>query len=198
MTNVQLFRKYKFSRKLLYRLAARRARLFVETFGEFIAKEGEILDIGAGICDIDKLLIDEGYQVTPLDIQNLSFNTITPLLYDGKTLPCKNGAFDTALILTVLHHTQDPARLVAEAQRAAKRVIIIEDVYDTTFRKYLTFFVDSFLNLEFSGHPHSNKADQQWRALFRALGMKLTATKTLHSFLVMEHRLYVLESHPRD
>jgi SAM-dependent methyltransferase len=182
MTSIQVFGKYKPTRRLLYNLASRRAHLFVSSFIQFLNKDGEILDIGAGICDID--------------IQDMSFNDITPLIYDGQTLPYKDSAFDTALILTVLHHTQDPAHLVAEAQRAARRVVIIEDVYKTTFRKYLTFFMDSLLNLEFAGHPHANKTDHEWRELFHAMGMQLTATKTFHSFLVMKHQLYILESHP--
>jgi hypothetical protein len=94
----------------------------------------------------------------------------------------------------VLHHAPNPEAVLQEAARVAKRVIITEDVYYNIVHKYATFFMDSLLNLEFIGHPHSNKTDAQWREVFQKAGLRLTGEKAMASFLVLRHRMYVLEA----
>jgi len=67
------------------------------------------------------------------------------------------------MLLTVLHHTTDHETLVQEALRVAKKLIIIEDVYFNEVMRYTTYAMDSLVNLEFFGHPHSNRAYQEWK-----------------------------------
>lgn len=44
--------------------------------------------------------------------------------YDGLTLPRGDGALDVAMLVDVLHHAEDPRRLLAEAARVARWVVI--------------------------------------------------------------------------
>lgn len=193
--SLHIFQALPATRALLVRLAAKRAQETVEHIRPYLQPGEKLLDVGAGICDITSLLGHLGYAVTPLDTENFScMPGLQPLLYDGRTMPFENRSFDTALILTVLHHTPDPLRVLQEAQRVAKRLIIIEDVHKNTLHKYGTFFMDSLLNLEFFGHPHSNKTDDQWRKLFQQQGLKLVSVKAMRSFGILRHRLYVLET----
>ena len=193
MTNFATFRNHKPLGKLLYTLAAPRAKLFTGKVTPYLNPKDKILDIGAGICDIDKLLMDADFQITPLDIKNLSLNDISPILYDGKRMPFQDKSFDVALLLTVLHHTADPEHVLREARRVAQKIIIIEDIFSTPHHRRLTLFMDSLLNFEFVGHPHSNKTDAEWRALFKDEDMHLSATDGFHSFVVMKHQLYCVE-----
>lgn len=57
----------------------------------------------------------------------------------------------------------------------------------------MTYFFDSLLNLEFVGHPHSNKSDKQWKKTFENLDLKLVDIKYNYSFLVFKHATYYLE-----
>jgi ubiquinone/menaquinone biosynthesis C-methylase UbiE len=182
-------------RALLLWLAAPRARSSVDHFAALLRPGEKLLDVGSGICDITNLLLKKGYDVTPLDVQDFSYlPAIKPTLYDGHTMPFDDQTFDTALILTVLHHTPHPEAVLREAQRVARRIIITEDIYTSTWHKYATFGMDSLLNLEFIGHPHSNKTDQQWRETFARLGLRITAEKSMRSFGVLRHTMYVLET----
>ena len=134
-------------------------------------------------------------KATALDVQDLSFTPMMhPSLYDGQHMPFKDKSFDTALILTVLHHVADQKTILLEAKRVAKRIIIIEDVHYNTFHKYITFFMDSLFNLEFFGHPHSNRDNTEWRAVFKQYKLKLVEEKAMKSFLVLRHRMYVLDT----
>ncbi len=153
------------------------------------------MDIGAGTCNLAELLLEEQQcQITVMDVKNHSrVPGIEPILYDGRTIPFADDSFDVALLITVLHHTPDPAHLIREARRVARRIIIVEDIYTSTPHKYATFFMDSLFNYEFIGHPHSNKDDAGWRALFDELRLRLVDTFSNPSFLVFKHGYYFLE-----
>lgn len=176
MTLAEFVIQRKFVAKLIreHKIGLARDRQAVELVTPFLLGKGEILDIGSGLCRIAKILQDKGYQVTSVDIQNLSIvEEIKPIICDGKRLPFKNNSFDTALLLTVLHHTADPEAILKEAKRVSKKIIIIEDIYKNTAQKYFTFVVDSLVNLEFFGHPHTNKSDVGWKMLFKGLNLNL-------------------------
>lgn len=165
--------------------------LFVVNLGS----KNSIVDIGSGTCHIADLLIQKGYKVSPVDVVNLSFSPKTsPIIYDGKKLPFKNKNFDTAILITVLHHTKNPEAILAEASRVARQVVIIEDIYKNQLHKRLTHFLDSLLNLEFKDHPHANKTDEQWQQLFKKMNLELISVNYAKTFFVLHHSIYVLRS----
>jgi SAM-dependent methyltransferase len=51
--------------------------------------------------------------------------------FDGRTIPYADGEFDVALLCDVLHHApEDAARLLAEAGRVARHVLVKDDFDD--------------------------------------------------------------------
>lgn len=193
--SLHIFQSLPFTRALLWRAAAPRATATVQHIASYIRPGETILDVGAGICDITLLLQQAGHPTTPLDIEDYSCTpAVRPVLYNGTTMPFRDKSFDVATILTVLHHTPNPEQVLREAARVARRIIIIEDVYTSTPHKYATFFMDSLLNVEFVGHPHTNRTDAAWHQTFKRLGLKVAAEESMKSFIVMRHKLYVLEA----
>lgn len=184
-----------FVRRLVLRLATPRGRDVMRHIQPFLRNNEKVLDVGVGIGDVTLAMQRAGNDVTGLDVEDLCCTPeVKPVLYDGKTMPFADKSFDLATIITTLHHTPDPDHIVAEAARVARRIIIMEDVFYSAPHKYATFFMDSLLNLEFFGHPHSNKNDAQWKATFDKLGLRLVEERAHRSFLVMRHKIYVLES----
>jgi len=55
--------------------------------------------------------------------------------------------------------------------------------------------IDSLVNLEFTGHPHSNKSDAEWREAFTRMNLRLLDTKYTHTAYVFKHAVYYLEVH---
>lgn len=191
---VQFFRSKKPLRDFIFRLGAGRGVFFADTIDSYVKESEKLLDIGTGTGNVCAVLAQRGYDVTPIDVEDLSFtDEVTPTLYDGDTMPYKDDAFNTALLLTVLHHIPTPEATLDESARVAHRVIIIEDIYSNRLHKWVTFFCDSLFNFEFKGHPHSNKTDAEWKALFKAKGYKLHAANYTKSFVVFRHAVYVLD-----
>jgi len=194
MTIIGHLQKNIISKIIIYNAGKNRAENMVNIFKPFLNKKDKIIDIGAGVCNICEVLQKNKYRVIPIDVTNLSFiKNIKPLIYDGKKIPFKANTFDKALILTVLHHVRHPEKIIQEAKRVAKEIIIVEDIYSNWFHKYLTYFFDSLLNLEFIGHPHSNKSDREWQKTFKKLGLKLIDVKYNQSFLIFKHATYYLK-----
>ncbi|NHJ39950.1 MAG: methyltransferase domain-containing protein [Asgard group archaeon] len=155
-----------------------RAKRKINRIIGYFRKSDRILDIGSGLGTISSKLLKRKYNITPLDIRDISiYDNVKTIVYNGIDIPFMQNQFDTAFLLTVLHHTPNPKKILIEAKRVAKRIIIIEDIYSNVFQKYITYFFDSLINFEFFKHPHSNKTDSEWQKLFRKLNLKLIDVK---------------------
>ncbi len=155
----------------------------------------KIIDIGSGNGMITYTLKTKGYQVTPLDVANLSIvPTVETVVYDGQKMPFENQTFDTALLLTVLHHCPDPIIVLKEAQRIAKQLIIIEDVYSNPIQKYLTFAMDTLVNFGHSSMTYQNKSDTEWQITFEKLGLQLEQCTSNRVLLFFRQNTYVLKA----
>jgi SAM-dependent methyltransferase len=182
-------------KRIVFRCWLGDARAKETQFRDFLRPGDRILDLGSGPGSVCLLLRSKGFAVTPVDIQDAALDArVKPLLYDGRRLPFTDDAFDVALLLTVLHHAHDPAAVLAEAGRVARRVIVIEDVYRSTAQMYLTWWADSLLNLEFRGHPHANRPDGAWRRHFAAHGWQLVHTRSRRIAGLFQQQTYVLDA----
>jgi len=183
-----------FLRKIVYVQCRSRADYVIDLVNPYLSQSDRILDIGAGNCVVAEMLREKGYDVTPVDIENLSLVSQTqPIVYDGEKLPFEDDAFDVSLLTSVLHHTRQPEEIIREAMRVSRRLIILEDVFSNSAQMYITHAIDSINNQEFQGHPHSNKTDKQWKRLFGELGLTLHNTKYRRFLFFVRHALYHLE-----
>jgi 2-polyprenyl-3-methyl-5-hydroxy-6-metoxy-1,4-benzoquinol methylase len=177
----------------LYRLALWRIQEKLSEISPFLNPDTRVLDIGAGNCVLCQQLRQRGYDIVPVDLANLSFvNEIVPVVYDGTTLPFDNDSFDVAMVITVLHHVQDPDAVLAELKRVARRLIVIEEIYENSLEKYFTYLIDSLFNLEFINHPHSNRTDDGWRAAFQRLGLSVVTARYSRSLGFLRRVTYHL------
>lgn len=71
---------------------------------------------------------------------------------------------------------------------------VIEDVYEGRVMEWLTKRFDSLMNLEFKGHPHSNRTDKDWLASFEQLGLTLRHRTVYRVAGVFKQAVYVLEA----
>lgn len=175
----------------LWRMDARRK---VAWIGESLNGAGAVLEIGSGPGSLLEALRAAGRNAVAIDVDDSAYDaSLRPMIFDGVTIPFANGAFGAALLATTLHHAADPERLIAEAARVARRVIVIEDIYRSEAQRRLTLFADGLTNMEFDGHPHNNRDDAGWRAAFAAAGLRIRRAETKPYAGLFLQALYELE-----
>ncbi len=119
----------------------KRAQIMHEQIKPYLM-EGSILDLGCGDGRLARLLSQDGFNLQLADVYknpNLS-DTDMPfrLLGQSEAIPYNNNQFDNTLLLTVLHHSDDPVNVLKEAHRVTRpngRVIVIESVYGVNGRE---------------------------------------------------------------
>lgn len=162
-------------------------------FLPYLQSGAQVLDIGSGSGMITGILRDSGFHVDAVDIMEGQYDpSVKPIVYDGETLPFGNKDYDASLLLTVLHHTRDPEKILHEAIRVSKMIVLMEDIYSGSVSKYYTFFLDTMINLWYATCPHTNRHDAGWRETFSRLGMKLIAVK-YRNVIGVTQATYVLD-----
>ena len=93
--------------------------------------------------------------------------------FDGKRIPHPDKSFDVVMFVDVLHHTEDPTILLAEARRVAKPAVVLKDhCKDGVLANSTLRFMDA----------HSSRS-------FHATGRRGAALSTAHRKLVIGRKL---------
>ncbi len=160
-------------------LHQKKVKYLMELIGPLLGESKKVLDLGCGSGEVSKTLMESGYLVTSVDVvDKVKVDGVKVLVYNGVNIPFNDNEFEVILLITVLHHVKDFENLLVEAGRVAKKVIVVEDVYESWWDKLNIWFWDSVLNLEFFGHPHQNRDDLGWKKVFVDLGFDLLAERS--------------------
>ena len=155
----------------------RRIEVLTRTLADFIPQGARVLDIGCGSGTLAKRIMALRPDVTieGIDVLVRPGTEIPVTEFDGDTIPWPDGHFDIALFVDVLHHTEAPARLLAEAKRVSKGGIVIKDHFregvlaDATLR-----FMDWVGNAQHGVVlPYNYLSDPEWRSIWSRLGLKV-------------------------
>jgi len=182
------------------RLMRLRGRWMASKLRPWLAGE-RLLDVGTGDGWVGwRIAETTGCSVTLLDVVDFNRTPLPLLLYDGNRMPFGDTAFDTVMALTVLHHGDDPDRVLGECIRVCRhRLIITESVYHTALGHRLLCALDRFVNRLRSGgamHGHLQfRTAAAWRSAFADRGLELVHEQWL-SRGIHQHILFVLEKTP--
>lgn len=156
--------------RVLHFVMLRKAKIVWSRINEFV-KGPMVLDVGMGSGSITYLLKSKGFRVKSVDVGNLSiYEDLKPVIYDGFKIPFKSE-FDLALVVHVLHHCEDGLRVLNEAKRVAKRVILIEDTYRNWLEWLVIAVSDAVNNGEFWFHKYRKFDD--WQKYIERKGWKI-------------------------
>lgn len=106
-----------------------RASRIIEAFIELGSPCRSLLDVGAGdgqiAAEVGRRL--GAGEVKGVDVLIRPAASIEVVPYDGRQLPFASGAFDVVTISDVLHHCEDPSRVLAECLRVANHCVLVKD-----------------------------------------------------------------------
>ena len=158
--------------RLAHRVALSRASQTFDVIKPHL--KGKVLDIGVGAGSLLHLIRKNGFEVEGVDVVDKSmYEDIKPEIYNGTELPYKKNEFDTAVIALVLHHCIEPLKVLSEAMRVAKRVVIVEDTFSNDLEHRWLEVYDAILNFEFFKHKYHSV--EEWKEIVGSNGWKLTA-----------------------
>lgn len=138
--------------------------------------KSKILELGAGTGRITKILINQGYRVTPVDISKTMIKEYLkktglpkPILIKKGRLPFSNNSFDTVVATRVIWHITDKKeweKFFHEAVRVTKKDILMD--FAMVKRGLNSFFShDYFFTM------------QEIKTLAKANKLKITSIKWL-------------------
>lgn len=107
----------------------RRVRVLAGHVARAIPTGGTVLDLGAGDGSIAAAIMAQrpDLSIAGVDVMLRPVTRIPVTLYDGVTLPFEAQSFDHVTIVDVLHHTDEPGAVLAEAARVARKGVIVKD-----------------------------------------------------------------------
>ena len=155
----------------------RRIDVLSRTIADFLPQNAKVLDIGCGSGTLAKavMTIRPDVSFEGIDVLVRPDTDIPVKAYDGYNIPAPDGHYDIALFVDVLHHTDDPSRLVAEAKRVAKGGLVIKDHNrDGLFANATLRFMDWVGNAAHGVRlPYNYLSSSEWRRLWSDRGLKL-------------------------
>lgn len=180
---------------LLRLYAKRKAVVKWNRLNGLFSKGENVVDLGCGNGALSLKMAEEGIDIRSIDVQNKSlFKAVKPILYDGSDLTTViTSKVDAIQMITMLHHVDHPEKLIKQSSELTDKLIVMEDVFTTPWQELITHITDSVVNLEFIGHPHTNKTDQGWRKLFSQNGFEVTAFRSERFLLFFRQNTYVLK-----
>lgn len=107
----------------------RRVRVLVEKLGALMPPEAHVLDVGTGDGQIAKMIgaQSQGARIEGIDIKLRPETHIPVTLFDGMRIPMQDNSVDVVTFVDVMHHTDNPGALIADAARVARKAVIIKD-----------------------------------------------------------------------
>lgn len=107
----------------------RRVKVLSQALAAAIPTGGRVLDLGCGDGQVavGLMALRPDLAVQGVDVLLRPVTHIPVTLYDGASLPFADDSFDYVTIVDVLHHTDDPAAVLAEASRVARQGVVIKD-----------------------------------------------------------------------
>lgn len=157
----------------------RRVHVLSALLADALGASGTVLDLGCGDGSIAAAIMARkpGLRFRGIDVLVRPQTLIPVERFDGWTIPAEDGSVDWVTIVDVLHHTDDPARLVAEAARVARNGIVIKDHLREGFGAYATLRLMDWVGNK--GHdvrlPYNYLARAEWEVMFGKLGLAKTS-----------------------
>jgi SAM-dependent methyltransferase len=107
----------------------RRVTVLRDYLAEMIPQRARLLDVGCGDGLLTRLIGErrQDLEVSGIDVLVRPETRISISAFDGTHIPFDNKSFDVVMFVDVLHHTDDPLKLLSEAKRVARQAIVIKD-----------------------------------------------------------------------
>ncbi|KQO04925.1 MULTISPECIES: class I SAM-dependent methyltransferase [unclassified Sphingomonas] len=152
----------------------RRVRRLAAVIAERLPDGARVLDVGCGSGDLAVLIMQKRPDVVieGIDVLVRPDTAIPVHAFDGAHIPFGDNAFDAAIVVDVLHHTDDPEAVLAEIARIAPMVIIKDHLRDGIAANTTLRFMDWVGNAAHGVRlPYNYLSRKEWTNIWRTLDL---------------------------
>lgn len=159
----------------------RRVRTLASAIAERLPQGAHVLDVGCGSGDLAALVMQlrPDVAIEGIDVLVRPGTAIPVHAYDGAHIPFGDNAFDAAIVVDVLHHTDDPEAVLAEIARVAPVVVIKDHLRDGVAAGATLRFMDWVGNAAHGVRlPYNYLSRREWNAIWNRLQLGTTRFAT--------------------
>jgi len=77
------------------------------------------------------------------------------------------------MLLSVLHHVPNQKKMLNEAKRVSKKLLIHEDVIANPKKKMIYLVFDNIINLDYLFNANKYHSEKEWEEIFKENGFKV-------------------------
>lgn len=135
----------------------------------------DILKVGNGFGHLTEMIRDYSKSLNVLEVAVYpdTINKEKVTLYDGVTIPFSGKVFDITIFNLSLHHIPNNQEYLKNVlKRTSKRIILVEETYDTIFQKIHLVWRDWYFNIK-----ASQPCDIHWNSYFKRSAIEKLAEK---------------------
>lgn len=152
-------------------------RVLARHLAQALPAQGAVLDVGCGDGLLDSLILRQrpGLRIEGIDVLQRPASHIPVKLFDGRHIPHPDQAFDAVMLVDVLHHTEQPQALLAEACRVARHSIVLKDHLLSGWLAGPTLRLMDWVGNAPHGValPYHFLRESEWREMFAVLGLQV-------------------------
>ncbi len=152
----------------------RRVARLAAALVERLPAHARVLDVGCGSGDLAArvMRLRPDVRIEGIDVLVRPGTAIPVHAYDGVHIPFADGAFDAAIVVDVLHHTDDPEAVLAEVARVARTVIVKDHLRDGVAAGVTLRFMDWVGNAAHGVRlPYNYLSRREWTGIWGRLGL---------------------------
>ena len=163
-------------------ISPRRLRRLAEHLAQVLPLNAEVLDVGCGDGRLSAMIAQRRQDLTFTGLEVLVRDKVhIPVQqFDGENIPCSDDSFDVAMLVDVLHHTDDPTILLREAMRVSRAAVVIKDhVADGLSSRIRLRLMDYVGNARFGVRlPYNYWPSVKWEEAWRELGLEVSSRES--------------------
>lgn len=155
----------------------RRVRVLAERLAPLFPRDATVLDVGCGDGLLAKLVgqLRPDLKLEGIDVLVREGTHVPVRAFDGRHIEAADRSYDAVMFVDVLHHTDDPKVLFAEAVRVARQCVVIKDhTRDGLLAGPTLRFMDWVGNARHGvALPYNYLSFDDWMTMIEEFGLKI-------------------------